>query len=282
MLRECQKIIDADVFSTVPVSGGDINQASQLNTSSGKFFLKTNTAPFAKEMFSAEAAGLKILEETGVLRTPKVIGCGSENEVSFLLLSFIESGYQPKGFWEKFGAELATLHRSSMPNFGLGHDNFIGSLHQQNCQHSTWPAFYIHERLLPQLEVAKQKNRLQTADFQLFEQIFKRLPELCPTEPPALIHGDLWSGNFLCDENGNPSIFDPAVSYSHREMDIAMCRLFGGFDRAFYRSYEAVWPLAPGFEERIQVYQLYYLMVHANLFGGGYVGQVQSIIKQFI
>ena len=282
ILQKCLEILGADIRSARSVTGGDINQAMLLETSAGQFFLKTNSAPTAGSMFEAEAAGLALLASANALRTPAVIGFGDTPEGGFLLLEHIETDFRPLDFWEKFGSGLAILHRSTAPCFGLGHDNFIGSLRQQNCQHSTWPDFYIHERLLPQLDIAKQSKQLQPVDFQQFEQLFKLLPELCPAEPPALIHGDLWSGNFLCNADGNPVIFDPAVSYAHREMDLAMSRLFGGFERPFYRSYEEAWPLAPGFEQRLPVYQLYYLLVHVNLFGGGYVGSVRSILKQFI
>ena len=280
--QKCLEILGTDFRSERPVAGGDINKARVLETADGRFFLKMNTSPTAGRMFGAEAAGLSLLASTNAIIVPAVLGFGDTAEGGFLLLEYIETGYRPPGFWEKFGAAMAALHRSTSASFGLGHDNFIGSLRQQNCQHDTWPAFYTKERLLPQLDIAKQQNRLQSADFQDFEHLFKRLPDLCPAEPPALTHGDLWSGNFLCRADGNPVIFDPAASYAHREMDLAMSRLFGGFERPFYQSYEEAWPLAPGFEQRLPVYQLYYLLVHVNLFGGGYVGSVRSILKQFI
>jgi fructosamine-3-kinase len=282
ILQECQKIVGTKISAAFPLSGGDINQAFQVNTERGRFFLKTNTAAFAGEMFRAEAAGLGILGAANQIGTPSVIGLGAEVGASFLLLEFIEPGTRPKTFWDDFGARLASLHRCTSSSFGLGHDNFIGSLRQQNCEHDTWASFYMEERLLPQLELARASSRLQASDFQSFQQFFQRLPELCPAEPPSLVHGDLWSGNFACGQDGSPVIFDPAVSYSHREMDLAMTRLFGGFDRAFYQAYEAVWPLAPGFEQRLAVYQLYYLLVHVNLFGGSYVGQMRSALRQFI
>lgn len=280
--QKCSEILGADVVSVRPVAGGDINQAMLLDTVIGQFFLKVNLGPMAISMFETEASGLELLAATKTIRTPSVLGFGSSSEEAFLLLEYVQSGYRPSNFWEKFGASLASLHRSTAPSFGLGNDNFIGTLRQQNCQHSTWPEFYINERLLPQLEIAKQQNCLHSDDFQAFEKLFKRIPELCPEESPSLTHGDLWSGNFLCNNLGNPVIFDPAISYAHREMDLAMSRLFGGFDRTFYSSYEAVWPLVPGFEQRLEIYQLYYLLVHVNLFGGGYVGSVRSILKAFI
>ena len=280
--QKCEEIIGAEILDVQTLSGGDINQAMRLETREGLFFLKINTNSFSETMFKAEAEGLALLAAAKSIQTPEVQGFGMTLEGGFLLLEHINIGYRPTGFWEKFGAALAQMHRNSAINFGLGSDNFIGSLPQSNCQHETWLDFFINERLQPQLKIAKQNDRLQPADFQDFERLFKRLPELFPIEPPALIHGDLWSGNFLCSADGQPVLIDPSVSYSHREMDLAMTRLFGGFDQPFYRSYEEAWPLAPGFEQRLTIYQLYYLLVHVNLFGGGYVGAVRSILKQFI
>ncbi len=279
---QIQSILGAEILGLKPVAGGDINQALVLETSVKRFFLKVNTAPKANRMFEAEASGLALLAASNTIRIPEVLGFGDTPEGAFLLLEYIEPGFRPDGFWEEFGSALAELHRHSADNFGLESDNFIGSLPQSNQRHETWPDFYINERLQPQLDIANQQNRLQPTDFQAFERLFRRLAELCPAEPPALVHGDLWSGNFLCDSNGQPVLIDPATSYSHREMDLAMSRLFGGFDRTFYRSYEQAWPLAPGFEQRLPIYQLYYLLVHVNLFGGGYVDSVRSVLKQFI
>ena len=279
--ERCQNLLGAKILAVKPISDGDINQAMLLETTAGRFFVKTNSNSVAGRMFETEALGLNLLAATGAIRTPTVAGFGETEVGGFLLLEYTETGYRPAGFWEEFGTAMADLHRHSAPVFGLGHDNFIGNLPQSNCQHDGWPDFYVSERLLPQLEIAEQKQQLQPADFQDFERLFKLLPELCPTEPPALVHGDLWSGNFLCNAQGQPVLIDPAVSYSHRETDLAMSRLFGGFDRQFYRSYEAAWPLASGFEQRLFVYQLYYLLVHLNLFGGGYVRQVRSILAEF-
>jgi fructosamine-3-kinase len=275
----CQEIIKESITAARPVAGGDINKAYRLETAGGgSYFIKTNAAPLARQMFEAEAKGLAALSSPCILRTPAVLGFGSTSEGSYLLLDFIETGYRPNGFWEDFGASLAKLHRSSSSSFGFDHDNFIGSLPQRNHRHDDWPKFYTEERLLPQLAIAKQLGLLQSPDFQRFDLLFKKLPDRCPKEPPALTHGDLWSGNFLCDAQGLPVLIDPAASYSHREMDLAMSRLFGGFERPFYRSYEEEWPLERGFEQRLPVYQLYFLLVHVNLFGGSYVRQVREVL----
>lgn len=278
----CQQFLNADICDVRIVVGGDINQARLLETSKGNFFLKMNAGANAARMFELEAKGLELLASADVIRTPLVITFGNTAEGAFLLLENIATGYRAPGFWEKFGESLAALHRKTWAQFGLDHDNFIGSLPQSNKRHDTWSEFYVAERLQPQLDLAAQSNRLESNDLRQLERLFKKLPELCPAEPPALVHGDLWSGNFLVAANGQPVLIDPAVSFSHREMDLAMSRLFGGFDRPFYRSYEETFPLEPGFEGRLPVYQLYYLMVHVNLFGGGYVGSVRSVLRQFV
>lgn len=282
ILHECEALLGGPIRQVSRVSGGDINQARLLESSRGKYFLKMNTSARAGEMFSAEKKGLALLRQHGPLRIPETIARGETPDGAFLLLAYVETGRRPEGFWEEFGRGLAALHRTTQAVFGLDHDNFIGSLPQRNGEHAGWPAFYREERLQPQLDLALSARRLEASDARNFEKLYRRLPELCPEEPPALTHGDLWSGNFLADETGAPVLIDPAVSYAHRETDLAMSRLFGGFQRAFYRSYEESYPLAPGFEQRLAVYQLYYLMVHVNLFGGGYTDSVRNVLRQFI
>ncbi|MEZ4960367.1 MAG: fructosamine kinase family protein [Saprospiraceae bacterium] len=282
ILQQCSLILDSDILSVHEVSGGDINQARLLVTGRGRFFLKMNTGKDAAAMFEAEAKGLDMLRKTKTLPIPATLAAGNTEAGAFLLMEFIETGHRAAGFWETFGEGLAHLHRTTASQFGLDHSNFIGSLRQSNQGHGTWPAFYAQERLQPQLELAVRSNRLPASEALRFEKLYQKLPGLCPDEPPALTHGDLWSGNFLVSNRHQPVLIDPAVSYAHREMDLAMSRLFGGFDRPFYRSYEETWPLEPGFEQRLPVYQLYYLMVHVNLFGGGYAGSVRSVLDRFI
>jgi fructosamine-3-kinase len=196
-------------------------------------------------------------------------------------MEFIKSSDRKKDFWMAFGQRLAGLHRHTNEKFGLDHDNFIGSLPQKNNFHDEWPSFFIEERLEVQIRLAKDHSLLSKTDIQNFEYLFNQLNQIFPDEPPALIHGDLWSGNFMVDEKGEPCIIDPAVYYGHREMDIAMSRLFGGFDRLFYESYNREFPMEPGWEERMDICNLYPLMVHVNLFGEGYLGSVRRIIGRF-
>lgn len=282
--KSCEMLLGTTIEASFHVGGGDINEARRLETSGGRFFLKMNAAPQAHEMFAAEAKGLALLAKSHTLRIPKVIGHSEpgDNNRGFLILEFIEAGHRRADFWSRFGEGLAALHRIRSKYFGLEYHNFIGSLSQFNKQHNNWVTFYIEERLLPQIRLAETQNQFSTKDHENFDLLFKKLPQILPDEPPALIHGDLWSGNFLSDEQGAPVLIDPAVCFASREMDIAMSKLFGGFDREFYQVYQAAYPLLPGWEERIDLYQLYYLLVHVNLFGGGYIQSVRQVVRRYL
>jgi len=275
-------VLRTNIDGALPVSGGDINEARRLETPLGKFFLKMNTAAHAHRMFAAEAKGLQLMADARALRIPEVIGSSTEGSTGWLLMEFMEQGRRRPDFWENLGAGLADMHRTRSAQYGLEHDNFIGSLPQSNTQHENWLEFYIAERLQPQVQMALQSKKFNTSDQENFEKLYEKLPQLLPEESPALIHGDLWSGNFLADELGAPVLIDPAVCFASREMDIAMSMLFGRFDQAFYDAYHDTYPLLPDWEERVDLYQLYYLLVHVNLFGGGYVGSVQRIVKRFV
>jgi len=175
----------------------------------------------------------------------------------------------------------SALHRHTGKQFGLKHDNYIGSLKQYNDQHDRWVDFFREQRLLVQMEMAAGSGLLPGHVKAAFEQLFKRLDDIFPEEPPSLIHGDLWSGNYMVDEKGDACIIDPAVYYGFREMDIGMSRLFGVFGSEFYDAYNETWPMEPGWRERIEICNLYPLMVHVNLFGAGYMGSVESILSRY-
>ncbi|MCR9100538.1 MAG: fructosamine kinase family protein [bacterium] len=281
ILQACTQAIGSPVERSRPVSGGSINAAYRLETSKGYFFLKVNDAPQAGAMMAADAYGLRLLGQGGPLRVPEVIRQGTVEGQSYLLLAFIEEGRATAAFWQAFGEGLARLHQHTAGTFGLDQDNFIGSLPQRNHRHSNWADFYREERLRPQVSRAIQQHLLWPGAEAQFDRLYERLPGLCPAEPPALTHGDLWSGNFLTAADGTPVLIDPAVSYAHREMDLGMSLLFGGFAPAFYEAYEQAYPTAPGFRERAGLYQLYYLLVHVNLFGRSYTGSVQEIVNRW-
>ena len=282
LVNACEAILDCPITNCSVISGGDINEARLLSTTKGFIFLKFNTAAFAQKMFEVEAKGLKLLAATQCLKIPQVICSGKIHQYGFLLLEYISSGNTTSDFWQDFGKSLAALHQHSAPLFGLDHDNYIGRLAQYNNQHPSWDEFYILERLEPQVEMASAAQLLDSTHIMLFEKLYKKIKDICPVEKPALIHGDLWSGNFMIDKNVSAVLIDPAICYAHREMDLAMSLLFGGFSKEFYSSYQAAFPLAKDFEERVAIYQLYYLLVHLNLFGSSYKHPVMKIVKRFV
>lgn len=267
------------------LSGGDINDAFELVLASdARVFLKTNERAPAS-MFPAEAHGLDWLRAASALGVPEVLAVsgGREGEPSFLVLELLESAPPAVDFDERLGQGLAELHRSGPDAFGLERDNFIGSLPQRNRAHGSWAEFYWHERLEPQLTRAMAAGQVNAQLSRDFERLAQKLPQLLgPPEPPARLHGDLWSGNLHVDSRGLPCLIDPAAYGGHREMDLAMMRLFGGFPERVFRAYEAVFPLAPGHAERVALYQLYPLLVHANLFGGGYVTTVSRSLARYV
>jgi fructosamine-3-kinase len=266
------------VAAARPVGGGDINRADAVALADGRrLFVKTNAREPAG-MFAAEARGLSWLAEAGVLRVPGVVAHGP----GFLALELVVSAPPARDFDERLGRGLAALHRFGAPRFGLDHDNFIGRLPQDNAAVAGgWAAFYRERRLEPQLRRAADDGLATSRMERGFERLFAALDDLVgPEEPPARLHGDLWGGNLLCDEAGAPCLCDPAVYGGHREIDLAMMRLFGGFGPRTFAAYDEAWPLAPGHEERVALYQLYPLMVHVNLFGGGYVRQVETALDR--
>jgi len=270
-----------DVEQDIPVGGGSINEAYQLETNEGRFFVKVNSADRFPAMFEAEADGLERLRATNAIRVPQVIATGEDHDDTYLLLEHIEASARSANYWEDLGRSLAKLHRHTNDRFGLERNNYIGSLTQANDGLTSWSTFFIRCRLEPQVKLARDKQRIGMGDVLRFERLYGKAASLFPAEPPALLHGDLWSGNILIGPSGGPVLIDPAVYFGHREMDIAMTKLFGGFDEGFYRAYNDELSLESGWEERMELFNLYPLLVHVNLFGGGYIGQVQTVLKRF-
>ncbi|MGB0176583.1 MAG: fructosamine kinase family protein [Owenweeksia sp.] len=284
LLEELSPLIEGlnSITDVTPLSGGDINEACRLTTNQGSLFLKRNSARQFPGMFEKEAEGLKLLAAPGVIRTPEVIWFGEVNDEALLVLEFIGAGKRKPDFAENFGNRLAALHAEHSDYFGLDHDNYIGSLPQSNNKHSTWSDFMVNERLEPQFEEAYNRGHFHVSDRRAMERLFENLDRIFPQERPSLIHGDLWGGNYLVDENGNPVLIDPAVYYGHREMDIAMMHLFGGFDEEVFHYYDQACPLQPDWKKRLALCNLYPLLVHVNLFGGGYARQVMGNLANFV
>ena len=259
------------------LTGGDINDVFLLNSSAEKFVVKINNNKRFPGMFEAEKAGLEELAAPGVIDIPDPLKAGKTGSHSFLILEYKAPAPNAANFWEVFGEQLAALHQQTSDSFGFEKDNYIGSLPQYNDRKNSAAEFYIEMRLKPQIKMAEEKG------FQLnvSESFYKNCENMIPSEPPALIHGDLWNGNYLVNSAGMPCLIDPAVAYSPREMDLGMMKLFGGFNEDLFHTYNEIYPLQENWEERISLWQLYYLLVHLNIFGLGYKSQVTSIIKKF-
>ena len=270
------------VQSVQPVSGGDINVACRVITDAGVFFLKYNDACRYPGMLAAEASALEMLGNTSTLPVPRVIHSGIAGDYQYLLMEWISGSAAQADFWEKMGEGLAAMHRHSRPQFGWPEDNYIGSLPQINKAYDNWGWFYAECRIWPLVSLLVRRGDMHAGMLQLTELLCTRLPQLFPPEKPALLHGDLWSGNYIVGANGHPVLIDPALYAGHREMDLGMTRLFGGFDPRFYEAYQAAWPLEPGWQERMPLTQLYPLLVHALLFGGHYNRQAAAVIRQFV
>ncbi|RYL94903.1 fructosamine kinase family protein [Sporolactobacillus sp. THM7-4] len=259
-----------------PVSGGDINKTFALESRGRRYFLKVHKH-VPGNFFTGEMTGLKRLREA--VRTPRVIASGQISDKDFLILEWIPAAGSRND--QMLGQAVARVHKITSPAFGFDEDNYAGQLPQYNHWEKDWATFYLKWRLFPQIEIAKKRGYWNMYRQRKFEKLAAAIQKTCQKSQviPSLLHGDLWSGNVLFSEGGEPVLIDPAVFYGNREMDIAMTRLFGGFGTDFYQTYNDVFPLDPGWEERISWYQLYYLLCHLNMFGEGYGASVDRALE---
>ncbi|MCB9435405.1 MAG: fructosamine kinase family protein [Anaerolineales bacterium] len=274
-----------NIQSVQPCSGGDISQADRLVTADGPLFIKWHPRS-PQGMFSAEAKGLAVLAQAKALRVPQVIYIQEPDGPipAYLILEWLEPGHTQNHTDEELGHGLAVLHQHTADHHGLDHSNYIGSLPQTNQPSALWADFYAHQRIMPQMAIARRNGELPSHRENLLNKLLAQLPRLLPNDnPPAsLLHGDLWCGNVMTLTNGQPAIIDPAVYYGHREVEMAFTELFGGFSSHFYAAYNEAYPLPQGYAERRLLYQLYPLMVHMNLFGGGYGSRVDAILRHYV
>lgn len=266
------------------VPGGDINDTYDARLADGRHvFVKTHAGADSR-VFACEARGLAWLREADALRTPEVLALSAPGtRPAFLVLGFIASASRAHDFDEHLGRGLARLHDAGAPSFGLDDDNVIGRLPQSNRPHDSWAGFYAAERLEPQIRRAVDTEAGPPQWSRWCDRLCATLPDLAgPVEPPARLHGDLWSGNVIADHQGRPVIIDPAIYGGHREMDLAMLRLFGSLSARVLDAYEEVHPLAAGHRDRTRLCQLYPLLVHVNLFGGSYVHAAEAALRAYL
>jgi fructosamine-3-kinase len=264
-----------------PVAGGCINYGGKLVANGGIYFIKWNDSRKFPAMFEAEAKGLELLSGIKAIRIPMVVANDEADKLQYILMEFIDAANRQKNYWRLLGERLAVLHKNTANQFGLDHNNYIGSLHQYNSESENWIDFFVNQRLRVQLDLAIRNRFVDNALVEAFENLFEKFNELLPAESPSLLHGDLWSGNLIIDNRGEPCLIDPAAYYGHREIELAFTRLFGGFDSEFYDSYQCVFPTIKGFENRVEVYNLYPLLVHLNLFGRSYLPSIKNIVNRY-
>jgi len=279
-LIEKQLKLPDSSFDLRSVGGGSINDTWQLAIDGKpKLFLKVNSLERFPGLFEKEESGLQFLARHKCILVPEVEYAGSIDQYQLLILEWIEQGIRSEKFWKKLGERLANLHTKGHEQFGYWENNYMGSLPQINEFSDSWTQFFIQCRLRPQMDLAITKELLQKKHIAAFESLFAKLNSFFEQEPPSLLHGDLWSGNFMCNEKSEPVLIDPAVYFGNRSMDLAMTTLFGGFDRLFYDSYNYHFPFSSNYREQWDICNLYPLLIHLNLFGSGYLRQIEAILR---
>lgn len=273
-----QELLGAEAISVRPVGGGCISDAQRVGLSDGRVVFLKSGEGLPSGLLTVEAEALRWLGEAEAIRVPQVLAGDDE----LLVLEWIESGPARATTGEQLGRNLARLHAAGAPGFGWHRDGFIGSLPQCNTAATDWPTFWFTRRIEPLARLAHDRGSLPSAAARLVGRLGERLPELAgPPETPARLHGDLWTGNVMVDQSGEPWVFDPAPYGGHREVDLAMLHLFGRPDPAMLDAYQELSPLATGWPERTRLWQLEPLLVHAVLFGGSYGAQAHDVIRHF-
>ena len=262
------------------VGGGCINQCYQLQINNQYYFIKCNKAQLL-DMFDKEHDGLIALAKYSEINVPRAINIGTVEGNSYLLMEFVPSSTPNHSYWEKLGEGLSNMHQQTAEQFGWKSDNYIGRLPQSNRFHEDWIEFFIQERLNFQIKLARDAHLLPTEVLVGLERICQSLDQHLNDESPSFLHGDLWSGNIMTGPEGEPWLVDPAVYYGNREIEMAFTTLFGGFDEKFYQAYNHSFPLVNGYRDRFDIYNLYPLLVHLNLFESGYLANIKQIVRRY-
>jgi len=283
IIAEIENWAGAKVVSVSALSGGSISKVDRITLETGDNFLLKSGGEH-DDIFTCEANSLNELRQANCIRVPKVLLVGDK----YLLMEYIFKGIQTPDFFYRFGRQLAKMHKKSSSKFGFYEDNYLGSTPQPNIptaeEGESWFDFYYNKRLLYQYKLAEKNGYVGNELKNGFLMMETRVDEILEgsEESPSLLHGDLWKGNFMVDENSNPCLIDPAVYYGHREAELAMTRLFGGFPEEFYSAYRSSFPLPQGYDLRENIYLLYHVLNHLNLFGMGYYGQAVRLVWSYI
>ncbi len=281
-ILEQLKELDLQIEHIIPVQGGDISDTYRVESFDKKYFLKLITAKNFPGFYEKEVSGLEVIRKSDTAYTPRVIKTGeTHNDFQYLILEWLERDEPSYKGWQQLGRQVAQLHKNTNPTFGWREDNYIGIVIQPNNFVKKWTDFYIVSRIEPMVKMLYNKKLLLAKDLKAAERLYKELNSIFPVEVPSLVHGDLWSGNIFPTASDQIALIDPSVYYGHREMDIAMAKLFGGFDEVFFETYHETHPLIENWEDRLPIAQLFPLLIHAYLFEGYYIKDVQAILKKF-
>ena len=280
LIRTVSRQLNCKVVDVTALGGGDINQAVRMKTEQGTFFVKWHPSPMPG-MFCREREGLEALDNCDAVRVPQVISVDEDGY--YLVLEWIEPGGGNGRTMEELGRSLAALHQAGAEAFGFSSDNYIGTLVQKNTWEESWRQFFGEHRLRAQIELGYASGAIPGEVYGRCNTLISRLERWIPDKPEiSLLHGDLWGGNYIVSNEGSAVLIDPAVYYGHREVEIAFTRLFGGFSEGFYRGYCDAWPLDRDYQSRQDLYNLYPILVHTNLFGGHYLSRADAIIRRYL
>lgn len=264
-----------------PVEGGYINKSYCIRSGNKQWFCKINSATKFPQLLSKEKNSLDFIERQNIIKTPEVINQYEAGGLQVLILEWIKEGQKNEGFWKKFGEQLAHLHRVSNDYFGREEDNYMGNICQTNAPSSDWINFFIHQRLMPMVKRCSEQKLLKRKHRSAFEKLYYRLPDFFDNQcKPSLVHGDLWKGNFLCNENADPVLIDPSVYFGHRAVDLGMTNMYA-VNKEFYLSYNYHFPLPSNFKEQGELCNLYALLIGLSVLGKDCRPLIESTLKRF-